>query len=532
MEIFRNRSETFYLIFEGGKSMRKKMVILFGIFLVVGFLFIPFINSASAKDVTLAIGQEPTSIDQSLIYLGADYLAVPNWGERLIDKDPEGNLKPGLVASWKMSPDGKTVEFTLRKGVKFHSGDPLTVKDVEFSFDRFRAKNVLRVSYLTSMERFEIVDDYSFKVHFKAPDVTFIPQQGIVNIVSKSYYDRVGEEKFNREPVGTGAYKLVKYVPGEYVDVARFDDYWGGKASVDKARILFVAEDTTRVSKLKAGEVDLIGSVPYTMVRDLEKTPGIKLVKSVSGHPTPTIQFNNLNPKVPWHDKRVRLAMALAINYDAIINNMLLGMVKRYGCLAPWEPGYDSDLKPYPYDPKKAKELLAEAGYPNGFDLPFYYLTTGRVPMINETVEAIAAYFKAVGIRTQLIGEEAAAFNARRRAAKGPEAVYVGFDSNGAIAGGVHPLQFIDTNYNTKGAFSVYANPEFDKFMDEARVSVNDRKKEHEAIKAGAKVLYDDVARISLYSYDPIFAVKANVDFLPMKRHPFEMVLVKNITVK
>ena len=268
------------------------------------------------------------------------------------------------------------------------------------------------------------------------------------------------------------------------------------------------------------------------MIRDLEKTPGIKLIKSISGHPTPTIQINNLNPKVPWHDRRVRLAMALAINYDAIINDMLLGMVKRYAGLAPWEVGYDPDLKPYSYDPKKAKELLVEAGYQNGFDLPLNYLTTGRVPMINETVEAIAAYFKAVGIRTQLTGQEAAAFNARRRASKGPEAVYVGLDSNGAIAGGVHPIQFIDTNYNTKGAFSVYSNPEFDRLMDEARIAINDRKKEHEAIKGGMKVLYDDAARISLYSYDPVFAAKANVDFLPMKRHPFEMVLIKNMTVK
>ena len=138
--------------------------------------------------------------------------------------------------------------------------------------------------------------------------------------------------------------------------------------------------------------------------------------------------------------------MAYAIDCKAIIKNVLLGIPNRYACLAPWEPGYDPDLKPYPYDPKKAKELLAEAGYPNGFDLPFNYLITGRVPMINETVEAIAAYFKAVGIRTKLIGEDAAAFNARRRASKGPEAVYVGLDSNGAGAGGVHPLQFIDAN--------------------------------------------------------------------------------------
>jgi ABC-type transport system substrate-binding protein len=152
--------------------------------------------------------------------------------------------------------------------------------------------------------------------------------------------------------------------------------------------------------------------------------------------------------------------------------------------------------------------------------------------MINETVEAIAAYFKAVGIRTKVIGEDPAAFNARRRAGKGPEAVYVGLDSNGAGAGATHPLQFIDSNYGSTMAFSVYSNPEYDKQMDEARVAVNDRKKEHEALKKGIKILYDDVARIPLYSYDPVFAMKANVDFLPMKRHPFEMVLIRNMTVR
>jgi peptide/nickel transport system substrate-binding protein len=511
--------------------MRKNLIVAFAVFSAIGLLSVPYSHAASAKSVSIAIGQEPTSIDPSLIYLGADFISVMNWGERMIDKDPNGELKPGIVTSWKTSPDGKAVEFTLRKGLKFHSGDPLTMKDVEFSFERYRTKNNLRTQ-LSFMERFEAMDDYRFRIHFKAPDVTFIPMQGIGLIVSKTYYDRVGEDKFVREPVGTGAYRVVRHVPAEYVDLERFDDFWGVKPSVEKARIYFVAEDLTRVSKLKAGEVDLIGSVPYTSIRDLEKTPGIKLVKSVAGHPTPTIQFNNLNPKVPWYDKRVRLAMAYAIDYDAIIKKILLDIPTRYAGLAPWEPGYDPDMKPYPYNPKRAKELLAEAGYPNGFDLPFNYLITGRVPMINETTEAIAAYFQAIGIRTRLIGEDAAAFNARRRAAKARDAVYVGLDSNGAGAGGVHPLQLIDANYNTTKAFSVYSNPEFDRLMDEARAAVGDPKKEREALRNGMKILYDDVARIPLYNYVPIFAMKENIDFLPVKRHPFELTLIKNITVK
>jgi peptide/nickel transport system substrate-binding protein len=504
-------------------------------FIVIGLVFVPCSNAASENKLVIAIGQEPTSVDQSLIYLGADYIAVMNWGERLIERSPSGDLVPGLATSWKFSADGKTMEFTLRKGVKFHSGDPLTAKDVKFSYERAMTKNKSMPIFLRLVESFEIIDDYRFKIHFKEPDVLFVPMQGIASIVSKSYYDRVGEDKFTHQPVGTGAYKFVKYVPGEYIDVERFDDYWGGKPSVDKARFLFVPEDLTRISKLKAGEVDLLGSIPYSLIRDLQKMPGIKLLRGEAGHPTPTIQFNTLNPKVPWYDRRVRLAMAYAINYDAIIKDLLLGIPAHYACLAPWEIGYDPNLKPYTYNPKRARELLTEAGYPNGFEFPFYYLITGTVPMINQTAETIAAYFKAVGIRAEIHGEEAAAFSARRRAAKASEGhnvVYVGLDSRGAMAGGVHPLQFLDAMFGTNRSFSPYSNPEFDKYMSEARTAINDLKEQNEAIRQGAKILHDDVAGIPLYNYVPIYAMKKNIDFLPQIRYPFEVLLVKNMSVK
>ena len=515
--------------------MAKKIFKVFILSLLFGLLFIPCSNAASGKKIVCAIGQEPTSIDQSLIYLGGDYLAVANWGERLIEKTPDGKLVPGLVTSWKFSSDGKTIDFTLRKGVKFHTGDPLTAKDIVFSYDRVMAKNKSMPIFLRKMDRIEVIDDYSFKIHFKEPDVTFIPMQGIAYITSKDYYERVGEDKFTHEPVGTGAYKLVKYVPGEYVDLEAFDDYWGGKPSVEKARFLFVTEDMTRVAQLKAGEVDMLGSIPYSLIEDLEKTTGIKLMRGEPGHPTPTIQFNNSNPKVPWYDRRVRLAMAHAIDYNTIIQNLLLGIPSRRASVAPWELGYDPDLKSYEHNPEKAKKLLAEAGYPNGFKLTLYYLITGTVPMMNQVAETVAAYFEAVGIRTQLRGMDPAAFSANRRTAKakeGSNVEYVGLDSRGAIMGGVHPLQFIDANYGTNGAFSPYTNPQWDKYADIARVSLGDREKQHEALKAGIKILCEDVAYIPLYNYVPVYAMQDYVEFKPMIRHPFEMIILKNADIK
>ncbi len=301
----------------------------------------------------------------------------------------------------------------------------LTAKDVEFSLERGRTKNPVVKSRLSLFERFATIDDYRFKIHLKMPDVTFIPNRCGFAIVSKTYYDRVGEDEFVKHPVGTGPYKFMRHAPGEYIDMERFDEYWGTKPSVKEARYLFISEDTTRVSKLKAGEVDLISSCPYPLVKDLTKTPGLKVIKVPTLHPTVSVAFNTQNPKTPWYDKRVRLAMAYAIDWKSVVNNVLLGLPDHWAFLAPHEIGYDPVLKPYPYDPRRAKELLTEAGYPKGFDLKFYWPITGRFPMSREISETLASYFEAVGIKTKLVGEEWATYQKRRDASKGPEAEFV-----------------------------------------------------------------------------------------------------------
>jgi peptide/nickel transport system substrate-binding protein len=507
----------------------KKTVMSFVLFFIMVCFAASHIDAAPAKKLIIALGQEVSTTEPNIASVGGDFTVVENYGEYLVYKAPSGDLKPGLATSWKVSPDGREIEFTLRKGVKFHSGDPLTAKDVQFSFERGQAKNPLVKTRLRLMERFEVIDDYRFKIHLKTADVNLIPNRGAVMIVSKTYYDRVGEEKFVRSPVGTGPYKFVDYVPGEYLDIERFDEYWGEKPSVKEARFLFVTEATTRVSKLKAGEVDMITTCPYPAVKDLEKSPNFVVIKVPTNHPTPAILFANRNLKMPWHDKRVRLAMAHAIDCDAIIKSVYQGIPNHWAFVAPYELGYDPQLKPYPYDPKKAKQLLVEAGYPNGFDLKLYSIITGRFPFM-EGAEAIAAYFEAVGIRTKVVGEEAMKNLSRHRAAKAPDAEYVGFFST-IHSGAVDPTVALDLYFASEGGFTVYHNPEIDKITAEAKATTNEKKRA-ELVKKAIRILHDDVASIPVCNAVVVYAMKKNIEFKPTQKHNQELLFVRDVTMK
>jgi peptide/nickel transport system substrate-binding protein len=517
---------------KGVKLMGQKRIVIFFVILLGIAIFVPgYAQSAPAKKLIAAIDQEPTSLDPNLVYTSADYVVVENWADFLIHKVPDGHLTPGLATSWKMSPDGKEIEFTLRKGVKFQSGDPMTTRDVAFSFERARAKNFSVRTRLKSMKRLEIIDDYHFKVYFEAPDVTFIPNRGAVAIISKSYFDRVGEAEFMKHPIGTtGPYKVVKYVPGEYLDIERFEDYWGKKPSVKEARFYFVPEGETRVSKLKAGEADIINACPYPSVKDVESLPDLKTIRFPADHPTQSIVISNRNPKTPWHDRRVRLAMAYAIDCDTIINKILSGIPDHWAFLAPGDLGYDPDVKNYPYDPKKAKELLAEAGYPKGFDLTLYWQVTGSAPMSREVVEAIASYLEAVGIRTKLVGDEFSASMARMRASKGPDAEYVAYRGHGR-ANAPDPSYYLSLFFSKDGTYSLYSNPELEPLIAEARATVNDAKRA-EVIKKAVKIIEEDVASIPIFNNVPVFAMKKNIDFTPTQKDASALLLVKDITIK
>jgi peptide/nickel transport system substrate-binding protein len=511
---------------------KRWMFVVAAVVMIIG-LSLPGSGQSAAtptKKVNIAIGQEPVTLDPCLTGTASEGMVVENYGEFLVKKETNGDLVPGLATSWNVSPDGKTIEFTLRKGVKFHSGDPLTAKDAIFSFERVKSSTANVATQLKPIVKMEALDDYRFRFVLKEPDVAFIKNRCFVMIVSKNYYDRVGEDKFTREPVGTGSYKFVRYVPGEYIDIERFEDYWGKKPTVREARIYFVPEDTTRVAKLQAGEVDLIQAVPFNLAKQLESSPNFKTVSVTTGHPNRGISFSNRNPNKPWSDKRVRLAMAYAIDWNTMIKNLFFGIPTHWPWLAPGEIGYDPAVKPYPYDPKRAKALLAEAGYPNGFEMKLYYATGGRVPLQNETVEAIVSYLGAVGIKVKLEPQENETFATTRRGAKKPGTDYIGYTSAG-MPGSADPTLAAGLFFGCDGALSAYCNPEMDKLIAEGRATMNEAKRA-EIVKRIVKIMDEEVPTILIFNTVSVYGMQKNIDFVPTQRNNIDLVYVKDITVK
>ena len=502
--------------------LKTLFVILCATLLLTGSAF-----SQQPSKLIIAYPTEPDALlPTDTSYGVTSYPISNNIFERLVDLSTDGKFVPG-IASWEVLEGGKEFLFTLRKGVKFHSGDPLTAKDVEFTHNRAWKKSATYKRYLRKFDRLEVIDDYHVKFIFKSPDVLFIPIR-IASVVSKSYFDRVGEEQFVKNPVGTGPYKLVAWKPGEFIEIERYEEYWGKKPTVKTARFVFAKEDTTRVAMLKAGEADIIMSTPYPLVKEIE-AGGFKTIK-LPTHPPCSVQFHNGNPDVPWYDRRVRMAVALAIDKDAIVKDLFHGIPHGFPRLAPWELGYDSDLKQYPYDPEKAKSLLGEAGYKKGFDMPLYYFA-GRSYGQKETAEAVALYLNAVGIRCKIQGIEAAQLLSKIRNWHGdPKAEMVGVVTV-PMAFLPDPTEALMSAYLSTGWGSMYFNKDIDPIINEAQATM-DSAKRGELIKQAIRILHEDVATVQIWANTSVYSMKSNIDFTPTLKNREPLMLVKDVKIQ
>jgi len=345
---------------------------------------------------------------------------------------PGTAMAPSLAESWTASVDGLTYEFVLRQGVRFHNGDPLTADDVKFSFERYRGVSAKILK--EKVRQVQVVDERRVRFQLKEPWPDFLtfyatPATGAAWIVPRKYVEKVGDDGFKKAPVGAGPYRFVSFTPGVELVVEAYEQYWRKRPTVKRLVLKAVPDEVTRLAMLKRGEIDIGYVFRGPVAEEVQRTPGLSL-KPIRFYGEQWLLFTEQwDPKSLWADRRVRLAVNHAIDRQAINQSLTLGFSRMTGSIIPRDFEFAWPTPPYPYDARKARQLLAEAGYPQGFEAEFW-TDTGFA----DQTEAVANYLAAAGIRVRIRSLERAAYFTQLREKKLRPLVYVASAAYGNAA--------------------------------------------------------------------------------------------------
>jgi peptide/nickel transport system substrate-binding protein len=424
--------------------------------------------------------------------------------DALVKPMPAGPNTPSLAESWTVSKDGLTYEFVLRRGAKFHNGDPVTAEDVRFSFDRYRGASAKLLK--DRVKDVQVVDPGRVRIHLKEPWPDFMTFYGTSAtgagwIVPKKYVEKVGDDGFKKAPIGAGPYKVVNFNPGVELVMEAFEGYWRKTPSVKRLVFRSMAEETTRAAALKKGEVDIVYLLSGPVAAEVKRTPGLRLA---AAQPPGVFWLDfpeQSDPKSPWHDRRVRLAASHAIDRKAVNEAETLGFSRVTGSLIHRNLEFSRPFEPPAYDPAKARQLLAEAGYPNGFDAGEFY----PFPPYDSMGEALAGYLQAVGIRTRIRTMERASFLTawRERKLKGVILGIAGAAGNAATR--------LEPYVTRDGIYAVGVLPEVeDLFQRQAREM--DRKKREALLHQIQQILHDRVMHVPIYELAFLWGIGPRVE--------------------
>ena len=382
------------------------------------------------------------------LYVGAeDVVLKPLW-ENLLSRDGKGNLIPMLAERWEVLDGGRTWKFHLRKGVRFHSGAELTAEDVKFTFAsiaREGSANSLSPEFRL-IKSMELEGPYTISVRFEKPFVTFGNRvtQGLfasVAYIQSRKHIEAGEQEAERQPIGTGPWKFVEHVRGDRIVFEAVENHWRAVPHFKRLVFLKVPEPSTRMAMLRAGSADVI-DIGGEYVDELKKVgmrtitmPNVAAIWVILGGQWPTKP--SYDPKVPWAQpdaeraRKVRLALNLAVDKKAIFQQVLGGLGTPVGTVNyyPTDPWIsEALLKTLPYDPAKAKALLAEAGYPNGFDVTMNLTAWPGRGYLPDVGEAVATYWEKVGLKVKRRPVDRAVFSSdfRARSYAGVALAYAG----------------------------------------------------------------------------------------------------------
>ena len=491
---------------------RRRLTILALLVLVVS---LPAPVAAQTKDDTLVYALQsdmqnwdpPNSVLRESIILGYhvfDHLAARDL--------KTGKVGPSLATAWR-NLDDTTWEVRLRPGVRFHDGTPFTARDVKASFDRVldpERKLTARGSHV-QIKSVEILDDHSVRFKTDGPYPLFVERLAALVMQSDKVIREKGHEWMQENPIGTGPYKLVRWAKKQEHLLVRNDDYWGPKPAFKYVRIRIIPEQATQLAELISGGVDVIKAVPPDQMDVINKSGAARTSTSPILR-TAMLQLDQAGRTGPnpFTDRRVRQAANLAVDMDAIIKHVLNGLGDRTATtINPMAFGYDPTLKPYRQDVAAAKKLLAEAGYPNGFEVGFQQGPPIVEPALPQTSEAIVADLAKAGIRTRrrYVGEIGPYVNLVRDGKAEPMfewswGYYSVFDADAILYDVMKCGE----------AYSYYCNKALDDLIIQGR-STLDQKKRAEVYAKIQRLIFDDAAYLFKWGLRGVWGISNRVEY-------------------
>ncbi len=461
---------------------------------------------AQSKDtLTIDLPNDAATLDPHLQWNTDSYSVYRNIFDNLLTRDGSGKIVPQIATEWNYDDD-TTITFKIRDDVVFQDGTKLTADDVAFSINRIidPALKSPQLSQFDQIKTAEVVDPTTVKVTTKSAYPALLAQLVKLSIVPKAYVEKVGDQEFNLNPIGSGPYKLVEWKKGIETDLEAHDDYWRGQPPFEKVVFRAVPDVSTRIADLRTGKADLVRDIPPDQASSIENDSNTQLLSA----PTERVGYLYINAEAgPTKDLRVRQAIAYAIDKQGLVDALLEG----YGApvsIVGAEPifGYTDKVEGYPYDPEKAIELVKEAGA-EGATVEF--LTSPSYS--RALVEAIQQMVNEVGLNVEISSSDQATFLKRRQG----DAENAGSLAFGAWScacqdadGIIYPL------FRSGSIWAKYKNEKYDALVDEAR-SILDEDKRKELYAQAYEILRQDVPGLGLYQVYALYGAAKNLKWEP-----------------
>lgn len=478
------------------------------------------------KSLTIAVLNDVVSLDPAVKDSGPEMQMASHLYDPLVDYDADLSKKPGLAESWKVLDDGVTWEFKLRQGVKFSNGNDFNADDVVFSFERILNDPTLEMGvYLMRLQEVKKVDDYTVQLVTKIPYPVFAGSLVHIMMLDKETCEGLSSEEISANPVGTGRYRLVEHVKESYIKLVRNDEYWGELPDAETVEFRVIANAATRTTALINGEVDFISNIPVMDVDRLKDASNVQVITNPSLSCN-YMGFDLLNEHGsagtddpnPLLNVKVRQAIYHAIDIQAIVDTVMNGYATvANSYMSSICVGYNADAERPAYDPELAKQLLAEAGYPDGFYLRIDARSDSDVNA-DQVSQAIASYLEKVGIKAEVNLLPRASFYEKTDAENLQSSFFM---AGWGDSSGEGMVIFNDMLYTYDGKLGMgegnrghYSNAEVDALLDQASVET-DQAKRAALVEQVDQIARDEAAYIPLFFKHNIFGVRTGIQYTP-----------------